>query len=245
MIFLNSFIDFTDLFYTLNKDIVNNITDYEEDNTGTNFYIKPLVLKANSYNCDLNLGDFNYSYLKLKNLINNYIDIEELKNFKEHLKNSTGTSLTYYFKTKKPKKGTTTDNGPCLLNIVITRKNRKSIWNRAFIYYRTTEINRRFGADLILFNKFINELPSCCDIKEVFIILPKSYLNIRYATTQHDMSKLNPEIDLHKKMLKEYNNMKDVNRQHSKYKSKNKIERILRKEEVAIPIDISDFKICE
>ncbi|MBP5407734.1 MAG: hypothetical protein J6Y42_01180, partial [Bacilli bacterium] len=151
----------------------------------------------------------------------------------------------YYFKTKKPKKGTTTDNGPCLLNIVLTRKSRKSIWTRCFIYYRTTEINRRFGADLILFNKFINELPDCCDIKEVYIILPKSYLNIRYATTQHDMSKFKEDCDLHKKMLKEYNSMKDVNKKHSKYKSKNKIERILRKEEEYQNIDISDFKICE
>ena len=240
-----SYKDFTDLFYGILNDITFNIKEFEDGNTGTNYYIKPMVLKCFSSNCDLNLGDFNYSLIKMRYLVNKYIDLEELKSFKNHLENCTGTSLTYYFKLKKPKQGTTTDNGPCLLNIVLTRVSRKSKWTRCFINYRTTEINRRFGADLILFSKFIEELPSCCEINEIYMNLPKAYLNLRYLTTQVAIHWLDENIDMHKKLLKEYYQMSDKKREHSSYKSKRKIERILRGEEKANKVDISDFKIFE
>ena len=240
-----SYKDFTDLFYGILNDITFNIKEFEDGNTGTNYYIKPMVLKCFSSNCDLNLGDFNYSLLKMRYLVNKYIDLEELKSFKNHLENCTGTSLTYYFKLKKPKQGTTTDNGPCLLNIVLTRVSRKSKWTRCFINYRTTEINRRFGADLILFSKFIEELPSCCEINEIYMNLPKAYLNLRYLTTQVAIHWLDENIDMHKKLLKEYYQMSDKKREHSSYKSKRKIERILRGEEKADKVDISEFKILK
>lgn len=240
-----SYKDFTDLFYGILNDITFNIKEFEDGNTGTNYYIKPMVLKCFSSNCDLNLGDFNYSLIKMRYLVNKYIDLEELKSFKNHLENCTGTSLTYYFKLKKPKQGTTTDNGPCLLNIVLTRVSRKSKWTRCFINYRTTEINRRFGADLILFSKFIEELPSCCEINEIYMNLPKAYLNLRYLTTQVAIHWLDENIDMHKKLLKEYYQMSDKKREHSSYKSKRKIERILRGEEKANKVDISEFKILK
>ena len=240
-----SYKDFTDLFYGILNDITFNIKEFEDGNTGTNYYIKPMVLKCFSSNCDLNLGDFNYSLIKMRYLVNKYIDLEELKSFKNHLENCTGTSLTYYFKLKKPKQGTTTDNGPCLLNIVLTRVSRKSKWTRCFINYRTTEINRRFGADLILFSKFIEELPSCCEINEIYMNLPKAYLNLRYLTTQVAIHCLDENIDMHKKLLKEYYQMSDKKREHSSYKSKRKIERILRGEEKANKVDISEFKILK
>lgn len=240
-----SYKDFTDLFYGILNDITFNIKEFEDGNTGTNYYIKPMVLKCFSSNCDLNLGDFNYSLIKMRYLVNRYIDLEELKSFKNHLENCTGTSLTYYFKLKKPKQGTTTDNGPCLLNIVLTRVSRKSKWTRCFINYRTTEINRRFGADLILFSKFIEELPSCCEINEIYMNLPKAYLNLRYLTTQVAIHWLDENIDMHKKLLKEYYQMSDKKREHSSYKSKRKIERILRGEEKANKVDISEFKILK
>ena len=240
-----SYKDFTDLFNGILNEIVFNIKEYEDGNTGTNYYIKPMILKCFSSNCDLNLGDFNYSLIKMKYLVNKYIDLEQLKEFKNHLENCTGTSLTYYFKLKKPKQGTTTDNGPCLLNVVLTRLSRKSKWNRCFINYRTTEINRRFGADLILFSKFIEELPRCCEIEEIYINLPKSYLSLRYLTTQISWKYLDSDIDMHKKLLKEYRQMSDKGTEYSSYKSKCKIERILRGEEKANKVDISDFKILE
>lgn len=242
---VKSYKDFTDLFNGILNDIVFHIKEYEDGNTGTNYYIKPMILQCFSSKCDLNLGDFNYSLIKMKYLVNKYIDLEQLKEFKNHLENCTGTSLTYYFKLKKPKQGTTTDNGPCLLNVVLTRLSRKSKWNRCFINYRTTEINRRFGADLILFSKFIEELPMCCEIEEIYLNLPKAYLNLRYLTTQIPWEYLDPDIDMHKKLLKEYHQMSDKGREHSSYKSKCKIERILRGEEKADKVDISDFKILE
>ena len=240
-----SYKDFTDLFNGILNDIVFHIEEYEDGNTGTNYYIKPMILKCYSSKCDLNLGDFNYSLIKMRYLVNKYIDLEELKSFKNHLENCTGTSLTYYFKLKKPKQGTTTDNGPCLLNIVLTRVSRKSKWTRCFINYRTTEINRRFGADLILFSKFIEELPSCCEINEIYMNLPKAYLNLRYLTTQVAIHCLDENIDMHKKLLKEYYQMSDKKREHSSYKSKRKIERILRGEEKVNKVDISEFKILK
>ena len=235
----------TELFYSLNEEIIFNTREFQEGSTGTNIYIKPMTLRAKSIECDLNLGTFHYQATKMNYLVNNYLDINNFKDLIENLKNSKGTSLTFYFKTVKPKRGTTSDNGPCLLNIVLTRETRKSKWNRCFINYRTTEINRRFGADLIFFNKIIQELPSCCEIKDIYLIIPKAYLNIRFATTQVDMNLITHDSELHKKLRKEYLLMSDKERRYSSYKSKHKIERILRGEETEEKIDISKFKIIK
>lgn len=241
-----SFSDFSELFHEILNLIINRPWEFHEKNTGTNLYLKPMILKTNSCDLDLNLGDFDYSLVKMKYLVNKYIDIDQLIKFHEKLKNSSGTSLTYYFKMNKPKQGTTTDNGPCLLNIVLTRETRKNKWTRCFINYRTTEINRRFAADLILFNKIINELPSCCDLKEFYLILPKSYVNLRYLSTQINMELLeNTEIEIFKKMRNEYLKMKDVNNNFSSYKSKNRIEKKLRGLTKSEKVDLSNFKIIQ
>lgn len=246
MIIFYTFDDFSDLFRSMLNEIVNFPHVLHAENTGTNLYLQPMVLKTKSFNTDLNLGDFDYQLTKMKYLINKYIDIEELKKFHEKLNNSSGTSLTFYFKTVKPKQGTTTDNGPCLLNITLTRETRKSKWTKCFINYRTTEINRRFAADLILFNKMLSELPSCCELKEIFLILPKSYVNLRYFSTQINMDLLeNTEIEIFKKMRKEYLKMKDVNNKFSTYKSKNRIEKKLRGLTESNKVDLSDFKIIQ
>ena len=244
-IFTETFNNFSDLFHEIMNRIVNDISLHAE-NTGTNLYLQPMIISSKSSELDLNLGDFDYTITKMKYLVNKYIDIEELKKFHEKLINSSGTSLTFYFKTIKPKQGTTTDNGPCLLNITLTRETRKSKWTKCFINYRTTEINRRFAADLILFNKIINELPSCCELNEFFLILPKSYVNLRYFSTQVNMDLFeNTEIDIFKKMRKEYLKMKDVNNNFSTYKSKNRIEKKLRGLTKSEKVNLDDFKIIQ
>jgi len=241
-----TFDDFSDLFRSMLNEIVNFPYILHAENTGTNLYLQPMVLKTKSFNTELNLGDFDYTITKMKYLINKYIDIEELKKFREKLINNSGTSLTFYFKTVKPKQGTSTDNGPCLLNITLTRETRKSKWTKCFINYRTTEINRRFAADLILFNKMLSELPSCCELKEIYLILPKSYVDLRYFSTQINMDLLeNTEIEIFKKMRKEYLKMKDVNNKFSSYKSKNRIEKKLRGLTESNKVDLSDFKIIQ
>lgn len=239
------FNDFSDLFNeTLDTIIKDPII--HASNTGTNLYLQPMVLISKSCDLDLNLGDFDYTITKMKYLVNKYIDINELMKFHEKLKNSSGTSLTFYFKTIKPKQGTTTDNGPCLLNITLTRETRKSKWTKCFINYRTTEINRRFAADLILFNKIINELPDCCELNQFYLIIPKSYVNLRYLSTQINMDQFeNTGIPIFKKMYKEYLKMKDMNNKLSSYKSKKRIEKKLRGLCVSEKVNLDDFKIIQ
>ena len=134
-------------------------------------YMEDVVLKCNGFENDIDLAAFGYAKNKWSQLMRVYIDYESLTVFKERLSSASGLSLTYYFKQKK------VNNGSCLIGVVLTRSNRKGPWERAKVLYRTTEIQRRFAADLVLISVFLKELPECCAINEVYFYFPQSYIS--------------------------------------------------------------------
>ena len=121
-----------------------------------------MVLACKSWECNLDLANFGYKKSKWSHLLRTYIDYDELLAFREKIKHISGLSYTYYFKRK------TVNNGSCLIGVVISRTDRKKQWTKINVLYRTTEIQRRFAADLVLIHHFIKELPKeCCDIQRV------------------------------------------------------------------------------
>lgn len=168
--FTREYENFDELFYGLNKEIITNPWDVIDYSRGIQGYVDNVFLKSRTSECSLDLSKFGYKLGKWGHLLRTYIDWEELVKFKEKLAHSSSLSLTYYFKQKK------VNNGSCLIAIVLTRDNRKSVWNKVNVMHRTTEWQRRFAADLVLVHHFINELPwDICDIQEVTFYMAQSY----------------------------------------------------------------------
>ena len=168
--FTREYENFDELFFELNKEIITNPWNVIDYSRGIQGYVDNVFLKSKTSHCTLDLAKFGYKIGKWNHLLRTYIDWDGLVKFKEKLAHSSSLSLTYYFKQKK------VNNGSCLIAIVLTRDNRKSVWNKVNVMHRTTEWQRRFAADLVLVHHFIKELPQdICDIQEVTFYMAQSY----------------------------------------------------------------------
>ena len=196
MLFL-SYNSFTDLFLDINKKIIEEPIKYVEKVDWNQWYLPFSVFECNSSDCNINLSKLCYTKTKIKALSRIYVNKDNLINFKEHLKICKGTSLTYYFNNVKPKQGTTGNNGPCIISVVFTKNSRSDkYFSECNIYYRTTELNRRFYADLVLFDLFLKELPQdYIKINKYRIIIPKAFFHSKTCLFNLDLfnAKLDPE----------------------------------------------------
>lgn len=173
--------DFDDLFINLVREILKNPNELIDYSSGILGYIDNMVLATKSWDCTLDLSKFGYAANKWNQLMRTYIDYEQLVEFREKIKNMSGLSFTYYFKRKK------VNNGSCLIAVVLSREDRKKKWTKVNILYRTTEIQRRFAADLVLIHHFIEELPKeICDIQRVIFYMPQSYISAMVINGYYD-----------------------------------------------------------
>jgi len=227
-----SYNTFDELFLDINKKIIEEPDKYIEDIGANQCYLPFAVFETNTCECGINLNKLCYTASKIKILSRTYINKEVLHNFKEHLKICKGTSLTYYFNNVKPKQGTTGNNGPCIISIVFTKKDRKDkYFTEANIYYRTTEINRRFYADLVLFNLFMKEMPTdLIRIEKYRIIIPKAFFHTKNCLFNLDL--FNANLDLDNGVTKQIKHNLEKFDEHGlyNYKSIRRIQRHLNKE---------------
>lgn len=171
---VEKYLDFNDLYHNYNKKILLNSSQYINYVKGRNAYLYTSLIETKNYDCDINLGDLIYTKSKFYKLINSYLDLKEWDIFKEKLKNTKGNSLTFYFKTIKKQSGSSSNNGPCILSMVFIRE--KNTFNKVFIYYRSCEINRRFGADLIFFHHLLKDLKEITNLNSINFVFPLSYV---------------------------------------------------------------------
>lgn len=166
------FNDFDELFYELTREVLLKPWETIGYHNGILAYMDNLFLACKTSDCHLDLSNFGYRSGKWGHLLRTYIDYENLVEFKKKLATSTGLSITYYFKQKK------VNNGSCLIGIVLSRKSRKKKWDKVNVIHRTTEIQRRFAADLVLVHHFIKELPEeTCEIGVVTFYMAQSYIS--------------------------------------------------------------------
>lgn len=172
--------DFDDMFYNLNREFLLHpeiITNIMSDSG----YVENAVIGCKSYKCTLDLSTFGYSKGKWGHLLKTYINYEGLLTFYEKLRTISGISFTYYFNQKK------VNNGSCLISIVLTRKNRNSKWDKMKVFYRVTETQRRMAADLVMLNRFINELPEdICDVQSVVFFCSQIYCSAKFINGFYD-----------------------------------------------------------
>lgn len=239
--------NFDDLFLNINKNIIEQADKYIEFENWNQFYLPFCILETNSCKCSLDLGRFGYTNNKIKMLIKTYIDYEKYETFKKHLYTCKGTSLTLYFKNVKPKQGTTGNNGPCIISMVFTKKYRNDKqFSEVNIYYRTTEINRRFYADLCLFYLIMKEMPSdIVNIEKYRIIIPKAFFHTKTVLFNLDIFNANIDVDNSvtkqiKKHLIKFNSNNPIT-----YKSHDRIRRKMIGELTYEPVILDDLFITD
>lgn len=153
---------------------------YEEykDNlvlSGSTWYMRDVVLNITSPECTIDMSKLNYTINKWETLKNKYIDFEYWSNFKERLRSSRSKSITFNFKVHEGEKD------GCLVAMVITRLNPSKPWTDVHVYYRVTEVFKKFAIDLILFNKMWEDLKGAnCDIKNWQLHIPILFFRIEF-----------------------------------------------------------------
>lgn len=166
--------NFDEMFLKLNQEILLHPDEMLDYSTGCLGYMDNVFVACKTYDCNLDLSKFGYAKNKWGHLLRTYINYDKLLEFKQQLVTATGLSLTYNFNQKE------INNGSCLIAIVLTRKDRKKKWTKCNVMYRTTELQRRMAADLCLINRFINELPDCCEIERVIFYMAQSYIHANF-----------------------------------------------------------------
>lgn len=248
MLFL-SYKDFDELYFNLNKDVILNPQKYDLELDICSAYLPFTLIEVEENKCSLDLGkNLFYAKNKFNRLIDTYIDIEKLIQYKKRLLETRGTSLTFYFNQVKKKTGSQENNGPCLISFTLTRRNRSSKYNEINIYYRTCELGRRFGADLVLFYTLIKELPENCDINKIRMYISKHYFSTMTScalihTLGIDINKLDENNKIQKSILNQHRLM-ERDKQMS-FSSRKIVQGIVKGTKEYKPINIEELVITK
>lgn len=226
MLICRTYKDLDHLFIGINKEFATDPDTMAIKKTSMVIYGKPFYMEADSPRFTLNISKLQYGNMKFNRLKKDYIDQEELKFFKNKIQDQKGLSCTFYFNKRKEKRGASSNNGPCLIAIVLTRESRSSKWEQATVYYRASQINRIFGVDLLLISKFIKELPECCEIKKISIFIPNPFHSISYLPVQEKLFGFTKDDIIGQENKERYQGI--VNRfymgQHSNYAVRNRMQ---------------------
>lgn len=165
--------DFNEAYYETNRLILNqpDLLDYRNATMGG---LDNVFISCETTNCDeIDLGAAGYTKSKWTHLIGTYLGKKKIQELKDLGKGVSGLSIGFDFLRK------TTGNGACMLGIVLTREKRKASWTRATIVWRTTELQRRWAADLILIHRMLELIPNT-DFKGVDLYMVSAYQSAMY-----------------------------------------------------------------
>lgn len=166
--------------------------------SGSTWYLRDVVLDVSSPDCTIDMSKLNYTINKWEILKNKYVDFDKWTEFKERLKTSKSKSITFNFKIHEGEKD------GCLVAMVLTRMNPSKPWTDVHVYYRVTEVFKKFAIDLILFNKMWEDLKSAnCEIKNWQLHIPILFFRIEFLAeligsgyyTIEEFDKNNPPSD--------------------------------------------------
>lgn len=175
-----------------------NRLNHELTLSGSTWYMRDVILNIKSPECTINMSKLNYTINKWETLKNKYIDFDKWAEFKDKLRNSKSKSITFNFKIHEGEKD------GCLVAMVLTRLNPSKPWTDLTVYYRVTEIFKKFAIDLILFNKIWNDLATAnCDLKNLQLHIPILFFRIEFLAeligsgyyTIEEFDKDNPPSD--------------------------------------------------
>lgn len=145
------FEDFNQAYKEVNKAFLADPHAHIDYIRGAQGLSEDIIIKVKNPTCNISLEKVGYSSgHKWSTLVKTYIDYEELLYFKDQMNVIKGLSWTYRFKSKKK------NNGGCLIAITLTRTDSNEPFQRAKVIWRTSELQRRWLADLILLDRFFD-----------------------------------------------------------------------------------------
>lgn len=171
--------DFDDLYHSFSRLLISDFEKYKNDSfiIGATVYLNNVILKTESCDCTLDMSDFNYTRVKWTTLVNKYIDKDSYFDLKDRLSTSTSKTLTFNFNIhigRNTDRDKTKNRDSCLVAMVFSRQGNSGEWTSVNIYYRVTEIFKKFAIDLILFNRMFNDLPNL-KLNEYIIHIPQPF----------------------------------------------------------------------
>ena len=166
-----------DVHHNFSRLLFEHYPEYKEDLvlSGSTWYLRDVNIDIKSPECTIDMSKLNYTINKWEILKNKYIDFTLWDEFKERLKTSRSKSITFNFKIHSGEKD------GCLVAMVLTRLNPSKPWTDAVVYYRVTEIFKKFAIDLILFNKIWEDLRSAnCELTNLRLHIPILFFRIEF-----------------------------------------------------------------
>lgn len=165
--------NFNEAYLELNREILRNPSLIEYLNT-TMGGIDQVVLEVDSSKCDkIDLGALGYKPNKWDHLIKTYLGPKKIEELKHLGEGCGGLSCGFDFLRK------TTHNGACMREIIISRHKRKKPWDTITVIWRTTELQRRWAADLILISRIMELIPNS-DFKRIQLQMATAYQSAMY-----------------------------------------------------------------
>lgn len=166
--------DFNEAFMKINQSILLDPNKFIDDLATTMGLINQgLFMEIESSKCDrINLGALGYKKQKWSHLVRTYIGdrVKELKGFGLNIK---GLSAGFDFNRKG------TGNGSCLREILISRNKRGKPWNTITVVWRTTELQRRWAADLIFIHRIMELIPNS-EFTKINLYMSTAYQSAMY-----------------------------------------------------------------
>lgn len=146
--------NFDEAFFEFNREILLN-PGLIEAMCNTMGGLHQVIMEIPSPKCDrIDLGMLGYNEGKWRHLVGTYLGPEKVEELRHLGEKVTGLSYTFYFLQKS------THNGSCMTSMDISRDKRGTPWNTVTVKWRTTELQRRWGADLILIARMAELIPN-------------------------------------------------------------------------------------
>ena len=234
--------DFDDLYHRLSRLPLLEYDKYKDDLilSGSTYYMNNIIIEVPKYDCSIDMSRLNYTILKWNTLINKYIDKSDYIEFKEKLKDHKSKTCTFNFKIHREGKDA------CLVALVLTRDKSTKPWTDIHIYYRITEIYKKFAVDLILLNKMFNELHNC-EFNNIFFHFPKFFFRIEFLTEliggYFELDEFNEDNFATKHVKELWNRYYTPGADLSKYHSIARKQKLKMRSEKLTPLPIEDLKI--
>ena len=146
--------DFNQAYYELNRMILLNphLVQYLNTTMGS---IDGIEIECKTSKCDeIDLGALGYKQGKWNHLVNTYLGKDKIYELRSLGTQTKGLSVGFDFKRKS------TGNGSCMREIILSRTKRGKPWETITVIWRSTELQRRWAADLILLARIIELIPN-------------------------------------------------------------------------------------
>ena len=234
--------NFDNLFLDLNRKIVEDPDRYLQYKSADNFYLDFLYLIVDNPVANLDFSFLGFKTNKFYKLVESYINLDEWERFKKKISKTRSLNITFYFNQQK-KKGNNQDASPCILSLVFAREKRQIKFNKATLFYRTTELCKTFYVDLVLMDRLLKDLGDLVEIKRFEIVSPNAFFKGHRSFWLLDYLNISLNDDNYLKYYLRNEREKLTKRKDSKFSMERRTQRYLKEHLTYKPINMEEITL--